>query len=92
MVFEWDENKNQANHRKHGFCFEVAAKVFGDPLATIQPDPGNHEEDRWRITGRIGAETIILVAYVIRGKDSDLFRLISARKATNHERRKYQAF
>lgn len=28
--FEWDEEKNRANKRKHGISFETAAYVFED--------------------------------------------------------------
>jgi len=49
MQYEWDKNKNQINQRKHRLSFELASKVFDDPL-----------------------------------------RIISARKATSHERRQYE--
>ena len=28
--FEWDENKNKINKKKHGLSFEEAVEVFGD--------------------------------------------------------------
>ncbi len=31
--FEWDEEKAQANLRKHGVSFEDAIQVFADPFA-----------------------------------------------------------
>lgn len=31
MRFEWDENKNQANIRKHGVDFSDAADIFNTP-------------------------------------------------------------
>jgi uncharacterized DUF497 family protein len=35
--FEWDENKNLSNQRKHGLSFEEAAQAFHDPfLFTVQ--------------------------------------------------------
>jgi uncharacterized DUF497 family protein len=30
LRFEWDEEKNAANKRKHGISFETAAKAFSD--------------------------------------------------------------
>ena len=30
MLFEYDENKNNANIQKHGISFEIAARVFQD--------------------------------------------------------------
>jgi len=31
LRFEWDENKNEANRKKHGISFEAAVRVFDDP-------------------------------------------------------------
>ncbi len=32
MTFEWDENKNELNKKKHdGIDFEIAIRVFLDP-------------------------------------------------------------
>jgi len=36
MLFEWDQQKNQANFAKHKINFELASKVFDDPLAKYQ--------------------------------------------------------
>lgn len=30
LIFEWDEEKNLINQRKHGISFETAAYVFED--------------------------------------------------------------
>jgi hypothetical protein len=30
--FEWDERKAAQNERKHGIPFEIAERVFDDPL------------------------------------------------------------
>ncbi len=90
MDFDWDEAKNHTNLKKHGLSFEIAQRVFWDPLALLQPDPGIHEEDRWRIIGRVNDTTIILVVFVVRGRGVDTCRLISARRVTSHERRKYE--
>lgn len=38
MVFEYDENKNQANIKKHGIDFEEAISVFSDPFLRISKD------------------------------------------------------
>ena len=46
MIFEWDENKNQLNKRKHGISFEEAARVFADPNLKIVLDP-EETEIRW---------------------------------------------
>jgi len=90
MTFEWDEAKNLSNQKKHGLSFEIAQEAFRDPLALLQPDPGFHDEDRWRIIGKVKNATIALVVFVVRGKDADVYRLISARRVTSHERKKYE--
>ena len=86
MRFAWDERKADANARKHGVNFEEASTVFLDPLALIVEDPGHPENAR--IIGLSAARRILLVVFVER--DEDALRLISARRATQHERRRYE--
>jgi uncharacterized DUF497 family protein len=31
MEFEWDERKNKANIRKHGFSFRIVPEIFKGP-------------------------------------------------------------
>jgi uncharacterized protein len=53
MKFEWDENKNQLNIRKHGIDFADAAYVFSDPFALNLPDDQHSEtEERWILLGK----------------------------------------
>jgi uncharacterized protein len=52
MKFEWDENKNQINIRKHGIDFHDDAYVFSDPFALNLPDDEHSEmEERWLLLG-----------------------------------------
>jgi len=74
-------NKADRNARKHGVTFEEAATV--DPLALIIEDE-SHPENARVIGESLGAH-ILLVVFVER--DRDHVRLISARRATRHERR-----
>ncbi len=96
MVIElkwlWDEEKNQINQRKHGLSFEAAQYVFADPFALSLPDPYPHEE-RWRTIGLIGQVTVFVVHTwsgfaPLTGEETG--RIISARKATIHERKAYE--
>ena len=82
----WDERKGDLNTRKHGVAFEEAATVFSDPLALIIEDESHPENAR--IIGESAASRILLVVFVERGRD--VLRLISARRATPHERRLYE--
>lgn len=45
MNFEWDENKNQINQRKHGISFEEAQAVFEDEHAILFDDPDHSESE-----------------------------------------------
>ena len=48
MNFEWDENKNQANIKKHGVDFRDACYVFADQFALNMPDDEHSDdEERW---------------------------------------------
>jgi uncharacterized DUF497 family protein len=82
----WDQPKADANARKHGVAFEEASTVFLDPLALIVEYPGHPENAR--IIGLSAARRVLLVVFVEQGQDA--LRLISARRATRHERRRYE--
>ena len=92
MHWTWDEDKNRTNKRKHGLSFETAKLVFEDPLMAQCPDP-NPNEDRWHTVGMIG-NVAVIVAHTWPKLDSgtgvETGRIISARKATAHERRAYE--
>ncbi len=91
MKFEWDENKNKSNIENHKVSFEQAISVFYDDAAVIFQDIKHSElEDRFIIIGKSIFEQILFVCYCERGKDElneDILRIISARKATEKERR-----
>lgn len=92
MRFEWDAEKNRSNQRKHGISFETATRVFEDPDYVTELDREVDGEERWQTIGRVGLVTLLLVAHTARDEDGDLiFRIISARQVTAHERRRYEA-
>jgi uncharacterized protein len=92
LRFEWDQAKNISNARKHGVGFELAARVFADPLALSVQDRTEHGEQRWRTIGRVEGFLILIVAHTIRDVDDEIeiIRIISARKAERRERRRYE--
>lgn len=90
MIFEWDESKNITNQRKHGLSFEIAQTVFSDPLALIRMDRGTHEEERWQIIGKVSKTLLVLVIYIVCDENTEIYRLLSARKVTTHERKVYE--
>lgn len=63
MRFEWDEQKNRQNLRKHDVRFETAILVFDDPYALTQRDLTFEEEERWITVGAIGPGSILLVVH-----------------------------
>lgn len=83
--FQWDSRKAASNLRKHGISFEDATAVFDDPDAIEVEDP-DPDELRFRIIGMVQG-VVLAVVYTERGGS---IRLISARKATKHERNAYQ--
>jgi len=88
MNCAWDENKNQLNIQDHKLSFEVAQRVFDDPLHISRQDRVEDGEERWQIVGQIAGRYIVLVAHTYPGTED--VRLISARKATRKERRGYE--
>jgi hypothetical protein len=89
--FEWDEKKNQANQKKHGVSFELAQRVFDDPLALSRLDRVENGEQRWQTLGLVGETVVLLVVHTVREEHSEeVIRIISARKATKHERGHYE--
>jgi len=86
--FEWDPEKAAANLRKHGVSFEEATTVFGDLLAMNMPDPDHSlNDERFVLLGMSHRMRLLAVTYAERGTRT---RLISARKATQRERRQYE--
>ena len=87
-VFEWDPKKNSANLRKHGVSFAEASTVFGDSLSVTIPDPDHvTDEERYVIVGMSTSQRLLVVVHTIRGQR---IRLISARRASKHEKDTYQ--
>lgn len=90
MKFEWDENKNEINQRKHGISFNEVTSVFRDAFAIVFDDPDHSEnEERFLIIGTSDKRGICLVSHCYRGQDQ-VIRIISARKATKTERNIYE--
>jgi uncharacterized DUF497 family protein len=84
--FEWDDAKADVNYARHRVSFDKAREVFGDPLAIARPDRReDYGEDRFNIIGVVD-NSILHVSYTLRG---DRIRIISARGAEPHERRRY---
>jgi uncharacterized DUF497 family protein len=89
MKFTWDRRKNRANLEKHGVSFDEATTVFADPLAASIPDPDHSEgEERFVTMGLSSKNRLVVVCHIEEG---DTVRIISAREANSHERKKYES-
>ena len=94
--FEWDEAKNRSNQRKHdGVSFEEAARVFADPLHVSTQDRIEGGEERWQTVGSVRLHLILVVAHTTweEGAEAgpvEVIRIISARRASRQERRRYE--
>lgn len=90
MQFEWDETKNRINRAKHGIDFEYACEIWLDPDYIIYEDRSSASEERWVAIGLVAGQVVALAVHTYRGERENIVRIISARKATPHERRRYQ--
>ncbi|QTA80276.1 Putative toxin-antitoxin system, toxin component, type II BrnT [Desulfonema limicola] len=74
MKFEWDENKNLENIKKHGISFEISQKAFLDAHRIIAEDikHSNENEKRYFCFGKIDND-IITVRFTIRDKNIRIF-------------------
>lgn len=91
MKFEWDETKNKENVKKHGVAFEEAASIFLNKIMEEPDIDHSDEEDRYKAVGISVCLRELLVVYCIREKigSEKITRIISARKATERERKQY---
>lgn len=91
--FEWDPHKAAANVREHdGISFELAQLVFEDELQERSYRGNEHGEERWWTMGMVGSTVLVVVHTWIEndGEKEDIIRIISARRATASERRRYE--
>ncbi len=88
--FTWDKQKAVLNQKKHGVSFEEAKTIFYDDNAVEFFDPDHSEgEDRFIMLGMSFMARVLVVCHCVREKGS-IIRIISARKATKQESKKYQ--
>jgi uncharacterized DUF497 family protein len=86
--FQWDDNKARINLRKHGVDFEEGVTIFNDPLVATMPDTAHSEnEQRFISIGMSVKGTVLVVVYTERNEKT---RLISCRKATKTEIKRYE--
>ena len=86
-LIQWDEVKNRRNLKKHGVGFSSAAKLFNYPHLARLDTREHYGEERWIGVGWIGAMIGVVVFTVsdIDDRDTNIIRILSARKATRKE-------
>lgn len=89
--FEWNRKKEIGNYRNHGVSFEEAMTIFYDENAIeFYDEDHSMKEPRFLMIGLSFKLRILLVSYTVReGKDEDIIRIISSRKATKNEQKIY---
>lgn len=88
MRFEWDPEKAKQNFKNHRVSFEEAVTVFYDPLSVTFDDPDHSVGEYHYITiGLSSRDRLLVIAHAERGES---LRIISARPATAHERKRHE--
>jgi len=85
--YEWDPAKAAANLRKHHVDFADAALSLEDPNALVISDPDVSGEERFICLGADPEGRLLVTVYAHRGKR---VRIISSRRASRGERRRYE--
>ncbi len=88
MSYEWDPEKATANAKKHGVRFSDAVIALEDDIALTVPDPDSEDEERFVSLGCDAINRILVTVFTLRGT---VIRIISSRKASKSERKRYEA-
>ena len=72
--------------KKHGVSFVEAVSVFADPLAAMLDDALDPE--RAILVGQSEKGRVLLVVFIEQSEET--IRIISARRATSRERKRYE--
>lgn len=92
MRWTWDPEKDRINQQKHRVSFDTAILALNDPLSVTDDDP-YPREIRLRTTGMVN-NILLVVVHTEPELDPrynvEVGRIISARRATAHERRIYE--
>lgn len=92
IQFNWDPDKAELNIKNHDISFTEATTVFDDDAARLIFDPDHSaREDRFILLG-ISCTLKILVVVHCYLEEESIIRIISARKATKSEEKKYREF
>jgi len=85
MKFTWDEEKRQTNIEKHGIDFADVPPMFDGAVFTIEDLRFDYGETRFTTFGLLQYRVIV----VAHTEDDEVIRIVSARKATKNEEKRY---
>ena len=91
MKFEWDENKNIENIKKHKVSFEEASTIFFNSFLEIPDLEHSEYEERFTAFGVSALERELFVCYCYKSyiNNKEIIRIISARKANKKEKEEF---
>jgi uncharacterized DUF497 family protein len=87
VQLEWDPKKAKRNEKKHGVSFEEAATCFDDAHGCYFRNDSPSYEDRLILIAMSSRTRVLYVVHAEVGRDS--IRIVSARKASRSQRRRY---
>lgn len=90
VEFEWDDEKDLINQRKHGLSFHEARRLFESGVEYLEIFDADHAEfeDRFIAIGPID-DRIVVVVYT--EPEESVVRIIGARLASKRERDSFRS-
>jgi uncharacterized DUF497 family protein len=85
VEFDWDKEKQRSNLEKHGIDFDEIEPFFDSSVVEEIDQRQDYGEIRISAYGQLGSR----VLNVVYTRCGTVYRIISARKANDRERRKY---
>ncbi|GHV48586.1 hypothetical protein FACS1894204_12930 [Synergistales bacterium] len=80
LRFSWDEDKAEANFRKHGVTFEIATEVFFDENY-LEHEERRDGETRYQILGKTFSPLVLFIVFVERiTVDDEEIKLMSMKQ------------
>ena len=84
MKFEWDDNKNDSNLKKHGISFNQTKEIFSDKNKIVIPDlRKDYGESRVKIIGK-ALDLVLSVIYYARCNNTNYFSKSSKSQRTRN--------
>lgn len=85
MEYEWDEAKRQSNLRKHRLDFVDVIHFNWDSAQVVEDNRESYGEQRFNACGFL-FDRLVILTFSVR---NERLRMISLRKATQHEQKYY---